>query len=377
MAERGDEIRHQWREREFESPRGVSHLEAITAHVEANIGPVATVLHEIVSDLIHLDVLVVEPDPEADRMWWTLVTCGMSDLPMSPPEGDDSPRHAELVITIRLDHPFCREDQEDEASYWPIRGLKNLARMPHEYESWLAPGHTVGGDTNEPVAEGVPFVAFGVTEMLEPGMRRLTVQRGSDAIAAPNATDAIEIAFYQLIALYPDELEEKRSSAPGWLDREFDDAFLRAHANDRPSLGPESSFRAMIPRGERWVQVICVVVFLTSVASIVAAWADGLDLRLGRMGFMIALLGFTWQGSRIARWLAVILLTAGTVSGIIALARHGLDSWVLIALAPSTAIWLAAAGMLALHPAVRMWFLMMREAKRIEKAGDAAADDAS
>jgi len=67
IAERGDEIRHQPRKRGFESSRGVSHLEAITAHVESNIGPVATVQHEIVSDLIHL---ALHP---AVRMWFLMM----------------------------------------------------------------------------------------------------------------------------------------------------------------------------------------------------------------------------------------------------------------------------------------------------------------
>ncbi|MBK9387913.1 MAG: suppressor of fused domain protein [Planctomycetes bacterium] len=74
------------------------HLAAITAHVEKHFGKVALVFHELISDELHLDVLLVAPCE--DRPCWTLVTSGMSEKPMSVPAGETAPRRAELLMTL-------------------------------------------------------------------------------------------------------------------------------------------------------------------------------------------------------------------------------------------------------------------------------------
>jgi hypothetical protein len=70
--------RHENREREFEFAIGDSeNIDRITEHIEAHVGPVATVFHEVISDLVHVDIHIVEPRPA--RNCYTLVTSGMSD----------------------------------------------------------------------------------------------------------------------------------------------------------------------------------------------------------------------------------------------------------------------------------------------------------
>ncbi|WP_262922976.1 suppressor of fused domain protein [Hymenobacter cellulosilyticus] len=54
--------------------------------------------HEIISDKVHLDVHVV--DPSKDFPFYTLVTSGMSDLPMAVPEGEEEARYAELCVLL-------------------------------------------------------------------------------------------------------------------------------------------------------------------------------------------------------------------------------------------------------------------------------------
>ena len=61
-------------------PAHAQHLEEVTAHVERHFGAVASVFHEILPDRLHIDVLMVMPT--AARPWITLVTSGMSDLPL-------------------------------------------------------------------------------------------------------------------------------------------------------------------------------------------------------------------------------------------------------------------------------------------------------
>jgi hypothetical protein len=54
--------------------------------------------HELLSDLVHVDIHIVEPT--AARNYYTLVTSGMSDRPMAAPEECRECRYAELVISL-------------------------------------------------------------------------------------------------------------------------------------------------------------------------------------------------------------------------------------------------------------------------------------
>ncbi len=135
-------VRHSSRTADTDLVAPVSpNLELITAHIEKHLGPATTVLHELVSDLVHVDIHVVPPTPKRNR--YTLVTSGMSDRPMKVPPGLEELRFAELVIGLPADWPMEQTAWEDERYYWPIRLLKMLARFPHEYSTWLCMGHTV------------------------------------------------------------------------------------------------------------------------------------------------------------------------------------------------------------------------------------------
>lgn len=127
----------------------------IEAHVAEHIGPIATVLHEIVSQSVHLDILRI--DPTAKRPFTTLVTMGMSDLPMAVPEPriNQHMRFAELMLCLPPDWPVDLETLTEERHFWPYRLLKDLARLPHVYDSWLWLGHSVpNGKPARPYAAG-------------------------------------------------------------------------------------------------------------------------------------------------------------------------------------------------------------------------------
>lgn len=145
-------IRHQARERGWEVPR---HDQSVAEEVEQHMSKYGlvpqSVFHEIVSDLVHIDVHFCRPTP--DRPFVTLFTTGMSDLPMTVPEGVDA-RLVELMLCLPSDWPLDDESLHQENRYWPIRVLKQLARLPHEYQTWLGSGHTVpNGDPPGPYAE--------------------------------------------------------------------------------------------------------------------------------------------------------------------------------------------------------------------------------
>jgi hypothetical protein len=145
--------RYDDRERVFElAESDPEALERIEEHLDTFLGSDRIVWHEIISDLVHIDVHIAGPTSERD--FYTLVTTGMSDKPMNAPAPDL--QYAEILICLPPDWQppkqgeFLAPGTEDD-NHAPIRWLKYLARMPHEYGTWLGFGHTVpNGDPPAP-----------------------------------------------------------------------------------------------------------------------------------------------------------------------------------------------------------------------------------
>lgn len=127
---------------------------AIDKHIAKHVGKVDYVLHEIVSELVHIDVHVIKPTKK--RSSWLLITSGMSELPMKTPRGAGKFKHAELAISLPGWWKLDQRSMRNEKWYWPIRWLKTLARFPHELETWLFYNHTVPLADAFP-APGTPF----------------------------------------------------------------------------------------------------------------------------------------------------------------------------------------------------------------------------
>jgi hypothetical protein len=92
-------IRHQ--ERKEPPPLVAPHsdnLPAVEAHIARHIGEPVSVFHEVVSTTVHIDVHIVPASEE--KPWITLVTSGMSDIPMNAPDGAEEFRLAELMIRL-------------------------------------------------------------------------------------------------------------------------------------------------------------------------------------------------------------------------------------------------------------------------------------
>lgn len=207
----GEVLRHKPRERDFEMAVGDDEtIEAISRHIEEYVGEVDGVFHEIVSDLVHVDVHIVRPTDQ--RPFHTLVTSGMSDRPMNVPAGAEMFQYAELMIYLPADWPLDESDLKDESNYWPIRLLKVLARLPHEYDTWLAMDHTVpNGDPPEPYAPNTGFVCamLAVPEMESEDFWRLEIDEEKT------------INFFAVVPLYPEETTFKLKRGPERLLQRF------------------------------------------------------------------------------------------------------------------------------------------------------------
>lgn len=192
-------FRHEARERDLEPTGGDPDLvEAVTNHLDQHFGTAdLNVWHEIVSDLVHIDVHQVPPGP--GREWVTLVTSGMAERAMTVPDDLEYHRHAELVLALPPDWPLGDDAFEDESNYWPIRLLKQLARLPHEFDTFLYYGHTVpNGDPPDPYAPSTQLCCALITPPL-------CAPEGFDELTVGDRT----IHFFGVVALYADEMQLK------------------------------------------------------------------------------------------------------------------------------------------------------------------------
>lgn len=86
---------------------------AIEEYVAKHVGPVVGVLHEIRSEIVHVDVHVVPPCLE--RPSWFLFTAGMSALPMRVPDNMGLVSRAELSVMLpawwQIDLGHWKRDQ--------------------------------------------------------------------------------------------------------------------------------------------------------------------------------------------------------------------------------------------------------------------------
>jgi Suppressor of fused protein (SUFU) len=219
--------RHQAREKPFEPAFGDERtIEKITEHIEQFAGTPENVFHELISDLVHVDVHVVEPRKKRD--YYTLVTSGMSDRPMAAPKDHPDKKYAELLICLPADWKMSEKALEKDRWSWPIDWLKLLARLPHEYDTWLWEHHTVpNGDPAEPFADNTDLCcAYLLRPALFPKeFFKLKVSRGKT------------VHFFCLVPLYEDEMKFKLKVGSDELVDRLDDAGVTELLDiDRPSV---------------------------------------------------------------------------------------------------------------------------------------------
>jgi hypothetical protein len=219
MDERNPDGSNTLRHREAAAARTVAPgdeqaHEAIAEVIGRRIGVAPNVLHEIVSDRIHVDVHVVPPTSE--RPVWTCYTTGLSDLPMTIPAGarGQVQEYAELIVELPGEWKMEHEAWSDERWYFPIRWLKQLARLPHDYGTWLGDGHTIpNGDPAKPLAPGVPQTGWLV---------HYAYDLEDDAIVKVRPDK--HVALLRIMPLYPDEMDFKLREGLDALFKRFDAA---------------------------------------------------------------------------------------------------------------------------------------------------------
>lgn len=198
------------------------HFDELHNHLAAFLGTGSMVWHEIISDKVHLDVIAFAPT--AERQCWTLVTSGMSDKPMPVPDLDEyqEMRFAEIAISLPADWfstdeagLVAHEQLEDEEKYWPIRLIKFLARLPHDYDAWLWRGHTVPNyDPPEPYTDNT---TMNGAILLAP----ITWDEGEWSM---RRKDGNKVSFLAAVPIYSDEMDFKLAHGEEALVEKLDKA---------------------------------------------------------------------------------------------------------------------------------------------------------
>lgn len=186
-------------------------IEAISEHIEKTVDSIHMVFHEIVSNKVHIDVNWIKP--ANNRPFHTLVTTGMSELPMNVPEGFENFKYIELVILLPESWNLSNEDFNNEENYWPIRLLKSTAKFPHEYDTWLFDGHTISnGNPAEPYSKLATFNTALVVPPLSIGedFFKMSIENGKD------------IYFFCLVPLYQEEVDYKLKHGMDKLMEKFE-----------------------------------------------------------------------------------------------------------------------------------------------------------
>lgn len=188
-----------------------AHLDELTEHVEKAYPckeKKPFVFHELISDIVHIDVNIIPPEGERD--YYVLWTSGMSDLPMNVPDGDydkNESNRAEMLMYLPGDWDFENWGETDDGmpnkNYWPIYWIKFLARFPHAYKTWFDVGHTMpNGPDYDPLGEGTKLNGFFFLPPIPLGPKYPGVE-------ALRCKDGVKINFLWAIPMYREEIEFK------------------------------------------------------------------------------------------------------------------------------------------------------------------------
>ncbi|GHT22407.1 hypothetical protein FACS189430_04140 [Bacteroidia bacterium] len=157
------------------------------------------VFHEMLSLDFHLDVFFITPKEDDYNL---LLTSGMSILEMQVPESisnKEDYRFAELMLILPKEISFDKVIAADKNNGWIVDMLKETARFPHHYDTFLSEGHSLQATADlQPYSEFTKFAACVI-------LPSVTFDADFTEIQSPNGL----INIYSLFPLYKNELEYK------------------------------------------------------------------------------------------------------------------------------------------------------------------------
>jgi hypothetical protein len=241
---------------------GGKHLAEIEAHIRKYVGEPAFVWHEMVSDKVHLDVHVVKPSEKYP--WHTLITSGMSDKPMNAPEGAEDERFAEMVLCLPPEWEVSERGFKSLDNFWPLKWLKQVARLPHDYDTWISVGHTIpNGDPPEPFHASTEACCWFLLPPLW----------FPDEFSELRLKSGEKIRFLSIVPLYEEEVDYKLQRGTEKLASQLQGVKLTDLMRfDRPNVCAGGFFRRGLfwMRGHRWTTggaIVLAIAFFYALAT--------------------------------------------------------------------------------------------------------------
>lgn len=157
------------------------------------------VYHETPTIDFHLDIFFVKP---ADTEFDLLLTGGMSLMEMNVSEirgNSDDYKFAEVMVLIPKGMNFGQMYPGGTPNDWIITMLKQVARFPHYYDTWVGIGHTLQAtEEMDPYSSDTSFCGCLV-------LPTVTFSENFRKIGCPEG----HINIYSLFPLYKEELKFK------------------------------------------------------------------------------------------------------------------------------------------------------------------------
>lgn len=182
----------------------------IKAHIEKYFGPFSSLMVDTTFPEYPIEIVVIEPRVEHDYL--TLVTVGLSQREMTPPEpeevededgdidfaidNDEEYRRCELVINLPRDWLLTPEALKDPKWRWPITEMLNVAHAPLKDPTAFVDSDDLFWD------EDIPGAPSGMH-----GMLLLYPAVFGEASFFCRVTQREMVSFFQLIALYKEEVD--------------------------------------------------------------------------------------------------------------------------------------------------------------------------
>jgi len=165
----------------------------IRAHIERHLGVIEQTFREPATDGPPTDICRVASTVE--RPIHTLVTAGMSDMPMPSAGNSKTPRYLELMMTLPRGWNFEDAPKSKGSGHWPIRLLTQLARYPQQKTSLVWGQIVPNGDPPAPYAPGTELCGVIVAPSLLVPTEFYELDLGTR-----------RIEFYSAIPLYQEEM---------------------------------------------------------------------------------------------------------------------------------------------------------------------------
>jgi hypothetical protein len=204
------------------------HIDWISEHIDQYFpGAETTVFHEMFAADFKVHVYFIKP---ANSTYNILLTEGMSTLAMNVDdsvENKDDYKFAELMLLIPKDIEFDDLYTPESKNGYIITMLKETARFPHHYDTWIGEGHSiVTSPEMEPYSPETRFVG---------GVILPSVTFGEDVMRIRREGGVINI--YSFYPVYEDEVRYKMEHGyQGFLQLLIDNDAEEILNNNRPSL---------------------------------------------------------------------------------------------------------------------------------------------